>query len=168
MTAIVPSWQIRRARLAESDTVAELYRRVASAEWSFLAPHTPAEDREFFRQGVFGRCVVWAAYERRAILGFCAVRRGWIDQLHVERSRHGEGVGSALLATALRGRSGVRLWTFQVNARSRHFYVRHGFREIRFTDGLENEEREPDVLLEWRRNHPLAPQAPPLGQPGQD
>jgi hypothetical protein len=45
----------------------------------------------------------------------------------------------------------VRLWTFQRNTRSRLFYALQGFREVRRTDGQGNEEREPDVLLEWRR-----------------
>jgi GNAT superfamily N-acetyltransferase len=151
MTASAPSWRLRRARLDESNEVAALYRRVADAEWPFMAPHTPAEDRVFFRDRIFGRCNVWVARDRETIIGFCAVRRSWIDHLHVERVRHGEGVGSALLTRALRGRRRVRLWTFQVNARSRRFYAHHGFKEVRFTDGAENEEREPDVLLKWRR-----------------
>ena len=144
------SWRVRRAADAESDAVAVLFRRVADAEWSFLYPHTPEEDRVFFRTRVFACGAVWVAVEDEAILGFCAVRRGWIDHLYVERARHGEGIGRALLARALRGRRRVRLWTFQVNTRSRRFYALQGFREVRQTDGADNEEKEPDVLLEWR------------------
>ena len=143
------SRRIRRATLGESDAVATLYRRVAGAEWSFLYPHSPEEDRVFFRDHVFARCAVWVAVEAEAIVGFCAVRRGWIDHLYVERTRHGQGIGQALLARALAARRHVRLWTFTVNARSRRFYALQGFREIRFTDGADNEEKEPDVLLEW-------------------
>ena len=95
--------------------------RVANAEWSFLLPYTPAQDRVFFRDRIFARCVVWLANDCGEIFGFCAALRGWIDHLYVKQSRHGQGVGSALLTTALRGRSRVRLWTFQVNARSRRF-----------------------------------------------
>ena len=143
-------WRIRRAALGESDAVAALYRRVADAEWRFLYPHTPEEDRAFYRTQVFARCVVWVAVGGETLLGFCAVRRGWIDQLHVERARHGQGIGRALLARALRGRRRVRLWTFQVNTRSRRFYALQGFHDVRVTDGADNEENEPDVLLEWR------------------
>ena len=142
---------IRRAALDESDAVGGALPPRREAEWSFLVPHTPEEDRTFFRDVVFARCAVWVAVEAGTIIGFCAARRGWIDQLHVERSRHGEGIGRALLARTLRGRSRVRLWTFQVNSRSRRFYALQGFREVRLTDGADNEEREPDVLLEWRR-----------------
>lgn len=71
------SWDIRRAEPRQSDEIAALYRRVASREWDFLYPHTPEEDRAFYR--------------------------------------------------------------------------RRGFAEALFTDGAANEEKEPDVLLEWWR-----------------
>ena len=144
------TWDVRRARPDESDAIAVLFRRTAGREWSFLFPHTPQEDRAFFRRA-FDRGPVWAAIEDGVIIGFCAARRGWIDHLYVVHERHGLGVGRALLARTLKGRRRVRLWTFQVNARSRDFYRRQGFAEVRFTDGADNEEKEPDVLLEWRR-----------------
>jgi putative acetyltransferase len=141
---------IRRARSDETDDIAKLYRRTAGAEWPFLFPHTPEEDRVFFRKA-FERGVVWVATEEDLIVGFCALRTGWLDHLFVMHERHGSGIGQALVAVALRGRQRVRLWTFQRNARSRRFYALQGFREIRLTDGRANEEKEPDVLLEWRR-----------------
>lgn len=144
------TWRVREARPHESDAVAALYRRTAQAEWSFLYPHTPSEDRAFFRR-CFERGVVWAAVEGETIVGFCAARTGWIDHLYVAHSHHGRGIGRALLAATLRRRRRVRLWTFQRNARSRLFYRLQGFVEARFTDGADNEEKEPDVLLEWRR-----------------
>jgi hypothetical protein len=39
--------------------------------------------------------------------------------------------------------------TAQFNAAARRFYERHGFVEVMSTDGARNEEREPDVRLEW-------------------
>jgi GNAT superfamily N-acetyltransferase len=144
------SWTVRRADPRESDEIAVLYRRVAGREWDFLYPHTPVEDRRFFR-AAFDRGPVWAATEGGELVGFCATRRGWIDHLYVAHERHGEGIGRALLKAALKGRTHVRLWTFQVNARSRAFYRRQGFVEALFTDGADNEEKQPDVMLEWRR-----------------
>lgn len=144
------SVRIRRARVDESDQIATIYRRTAEQEWDFLYPHTPEEDRSFFR-AAFSKGPVWAAEADGALVGFCAARRGWIDHLFVLHERHGEGIGQALLARTLRGRSRVRLWTFQRNARSRAFYRLQGFVEARFTDGRDNEEKEPDVLLEWRK-----------------
>ncbi len=46
--------------------------------------------------------------------------------------------------------SKLRLWTFQRNHLARKFYESHEFAVIEMTDGSENDEREPDVLYEWR------------------
>jgi ribosomal protein S18 acetylase RimI-like enzyme len=149
MTTAASNVTLRRARPEDSDAIAALYRRTAEREWDFLYPHTPAEDRAFFRQAL-DRGPVWVAVAASEIVGFCAARRGWIDHCYVAHERHGQGVGQALLARTLRGRRRVRLWTFQVNARSRAFYRQQGFAEVRFTDGADNEEKQPDVMLEWR------------------
>jgi GNAT superfamily N-acetyltransferase len=140
---------IRRAGPEELEAVVGVYRRTAEREWDFLYPHTHEEDLAHFGQA-FVRGVVWVAVEEGRIVGLCAVRRGWIDHLYVEHARHGRGLGRALLAAALRRRRRVRLWTFQRNTRSRGFYRLQGFDEVRLTNGADNEEKEPDVLLEWR------------------
>ena len=49
-----------------------------------------------------------------------------------------------------RSPGGLGLWTFQVNKPAHRFYERHGFAVVRYTDGSDNEEREPDVRYEWR------------------
>jgi ribosomal protein S18 acetylase RimI-like enzyme len=62
----------------------------------------------------------------------------------------GQGIGSQLVALAKRTlKPPMRLYCFQENARALRFYERHGFRAIRYGDGRGNEERCPDVLLEW-------------------
>ncbi len=141
---------IRKARPDEGDAIAALYRRTAEREWDFLYPHTPAEDRAFFGRAL-ATSTIWVAEETGAIIGFLAIRPGWIDHFYVVHERQGRGVGQALIAQALKGRRHVRLWTFQRNVRSRAFYRRQGFAEALFTDGAANEEKEPDVMLEWRR-----------------
>jgi GNAT superfamily N-acetyltransferase len=113
--------------------------------------HTPAEDLGYFRDRVFDECEVWGARDGERLVGFVAFRAGWIDQLYVMPGCQGAGVGRALLAIALDGQTSVRLWTFQKNPGARRFYERNGFVAIEETDGARNEEREPDVLYEWRR-----------------
>ena len=147
------SWKVRRADPSETPAIAALYRRTAGKEWDFLYPHTPEEDLVHFGRS-FSRGTVWVVDADGAVAGFCAVRRGWIDHLYVDHAWHGRGAGQALVARALKGRQHVTLWTFQRNARSRRFYRLLGFTEARFTDGADNEEKEPDVLLEWRRLPP--------------
>jgi putative acetyltransferase len=144
---------IRRALVPEVPTIARLYRRTAEHAWDFLYPHTPREDLAHFGQA-FRKGPVWIAERDGTIVGFCATRRGWIDHFYVAPEEQGRGFGQRLIARALKGRRRVRLWTFQRNARSRRFYALQGFREVLSTDGHANEEKEPDVLLEWLRPAP--------------
>jgi GNAT superfamily N-acetyltransferase len=141
---------IRRARPDDADAVAALFRRSFGGLTFLPTLHTPGEDREFF-----GRVVrdqeVWVADDGERITGFAALGHDMLDHLYVDPDRQGEGIGTALLAHAKDRRpDGLRLWTFQQNEGARRFYERHGFRAVEFTDGAGNEEKEPDVLYEWR------------------
>jgi GNAT superfamily N-acetyltransferase len=73
----------------------------------------------------------------------------WVTQMAVDPALVGQGIGSLLLAHAMRNLSPpIRLYTFQANVGARRFYERHGFVAIEFTDGQANEEHCPDVLYE--------------------
>ena len=73
----------------------------------------------------------------------------WITQMAVDPQFVGKGIGSLLLAHAMRTMPlPIRLYTFQANLGARRFYSRHGFVAIEFGDGPANEERCPDVLYE--------------------
>ncbi len=147
----VPSGiRIRKAGPGDLPEIARLMRQWSNFAWDFMVHHTPEEDIGFIERRFELGCI-WTAFEAERIVGFCSARTGWIDLLHVAPERHGRGIGRALLAAALKRRRRVRLWTFQRNGRTRRFYALQGFREVRLTDGRENEEQEPDVLLEWRR-----------------
>ena len=75
----------------------------------------------------------------------------WITQMAVDPQLVGKGIGSLLLAHAVRTMlPPIRLWTFQANEDARRFYGCRGFVAIEFTDGQTNEERCPDVLYELR------------------
>ncbi len=75
---------------------------------------------------------------------------GW-SIFYVDPSAWRSGAGSLLLDHAKQRRpNGLKLWTFQRNALARAFYRGHGFVDVRETDGSANEEREPDVMLEWK------------------
>jgi GNAT superfamily N-acetyltransferase len=72
------------------------------------------------------------------------------EDRYVEPDAQRSGIGSALLEAAKTRRpAGLRLWVFQRNHAARAFYAQHGFAEVELTDGADNEEREPDVLLAW-------------------
>jgi GNAT superfamily N-acetyltransferase len=78
-----------------------------------------------------------------------ADRLSWIDQMYLDPTHVGRGIGALLLAHALATLPRpIRLYTFQRNEGARRFYERHGFRAVEFSDGSGNEERCPDVLFE--------------------
>ncbi len=145
---------IRRADATEAQALARLFRAVRRADLPYLPElHTPEEDLWFFRHRVFAECEVWAAGAVDAFIAFRqeSINQGWVDHLYVGGMHQGRGLGTALLAQAMRSHASLRLRVFQQNAAAILFYQARGFREIERTDGSRNEERAPDVLMEWRR-----------------
>ena len=111
--------------------------------------HTPEEDSRFLRERVFSACEIWGAFDATTLIGFIAFREGWIDHLYVVPSFQGQGLGSALLERARSTFPRLSLWTFQRNRQAREFYEAKGFMLVRETDGVDNEEHEPDALYTW-------------------
>ncbi|MDI1289066.1 MAG: GNAT family N-acetyltransferase [bacterium] len=158
MGAIVPhrvltqqvTWSVRSVQQSDDAQVARLSRRSREKAMPWLPDlHTPAEDLAFFASEI-GSSVGWVAIESDRVLGFALTRGEWLNHLYVDPDSQGAGVGSALLAEAVGVVGpGIRLWTFLRNERARDFYADHGFVEVERTDGRGNEEREPDVLLQW-------------------
>jgi GNAT superfamily N-acetyltransferase len=144
--------QIRQLDRGEMGEAAIVHRLAFDERLPWLAGlHTPDEDRAYFTGRVFDECDVWGAWDDARLLGFIAFREGWIDQLYVRPGAQRQGVGSRLLDVAKRRHGNLRLWTFQRNDRARRFYEARGFVAVEDTDGAGNEEREPDVRYQWRR-----------------
>lgn len=150
--------QIRLADITDVPVVARVFRDSFRHTYPhFPELHTAEEDVEFFSKTVFPQNRVYVAETidggARRIVGFIAFTNDMVNQLYVLPDAAGQGVGSALLAVAIQhcGCAGsLKLWTFQCNLKARNFYSKHGFKMVRETDGAENEERQPDVLLEFR------------------
>jgi putative acetyltransferase len=145
---------IRRATAEDGASIAVLFRRSFGTLTFLPTLHTPDEDRAFFDRAVKEQ-EVWVWEEDGRILGFAALGDDMLDHIYVEPEAQGRGIGTALLTHAKERRPhGFRLWTFQRNEGARRFYERHGFRVVELTDGSGNEEREPDMLYEWRLESP--------------
>ena len=141
---------LRRATAEDGPTIAALFRRSFGTLTFLPTLHTPEEDREHFGRIVEGQ-EVWLWDEDGRILGFASLTEHELTNLYVEPDAHGRGLGTALLDRAKERRpAGFRFWVFQQNEGARRFYEHHGAAAIRFTDGADNEERQPDVLYEWR------------------
>ena len=111
--------------------------------------HTPDEDLEFFGREI-STSIGWVAVDGDRMVGFALARDAWLNHLYVDPDRQRAGIGSMLLGEAMIAIGpGIRLWTFLRNEHARTFYADHGFVEVERTDGHANEEKEPDVLLQW-------------------
>jgi GNAT superfamily N-acetyltransferase len=94
---------------------------------------------------------VWVAELNSRVAGFAAINEDWLDHLYVHPEAQNGGTGSAMLAKVRDRRpEGFQFWAFQKNEGARRFYGRHGCREVEWTDGEGNEEKEPDVRFEWK------------------
>jgi GNAT superfamily N-acetyltransferase len=146
--------ELRGARPGDVEPIVRVLR-AARERW---LPYAPSVHGEKENGGWVGGTLipsggVTVAVLKGKVIGVLAVSRksgvGWIDQLYVQPGWERRGVGSTLLAEALKTLPRpVRLYTFEQNQGARRFYERWGFVAIRFGDGSGNEEGVPDVLYE--------------------
>ena len=143
--------RLRRAAPEDAPAVAELFLDSFHATYEFPLAHTDDEVRGWVRDHLIPEAETWVAIDDERAVALLVVAPGWIEQLYVEPTRLGQGIGSRLVDLAkTRSPDGLTLWTFQVNERARRFYERHGFVAVELTDGSGNEERQPDVRYEWK------------------
>jgi ribosomal protein S18 acetylase RimI-like enzyme len=146
---------LRSATKEDAERIAEIYL-VSRKQYVSFAPlaHSDQAVRLWVKERLVPTGDVTVVVVGDSVMGFIAISRddshGWIDHVYLDPSTVGMGLGSLLLRKAMSLLGGpIRLYSFQQNEDARRFYRRHGFREIEFSDGLSNEEKTPDVLLEW-------------------
>lgn len=146
---------LRQARANDAAECAHVYLRSRA----FGLPqvpvvHEPSEVRRWMADEVIGHADVWVAEVDGVIAGLLVLSHerdgGWVDQLYLDPSWMGRGLGDRFVELARRRcPGGLQLWTFQSNAAALRFYERHGFVAEESTDGRGNEERAPDVRYRW-------------------
>lgn len=112
--------------------------------------HTRAEDVAHAGM-MIDRGWVTVAEDEGRIIGFASLDGPELHALYVARDARNRGTGTALLAHAKAAQKTLQLWTFQANAGAQRFYLRHGFVEVLRTDGIENDEKLPDIRYAWAR-----------------
>jgi chorismate mutase/ribosomal protein S18 acetylase RimI-like enzyme len=148
-----PDLTLRPATIEDAEPLATLYLIAREAAFPAMprSVHPALEVREWFRSR-FGApgTEVWLAARDDAPVGLLLLEDDWVHSLYVDPALLGRGIGSALLdlAKSLRP-DGLGLWVFVSNTGALRFYARHGFGEVRRTDGSDNQEREPDVEMAW-------------------
>lgn len=146
---------LRNATTDDADCIADIYLTSREHYLSYApVAHTDEAVRTWIRETLIPSGNVTVASIENSLVGFLAVSRdsahGWIDHLYLDPTKTNMGLGSFLMDEAKRLLGGpIRLYTFQANTDARRFYHRHGFREIELSDGALNEEKTPDVLMEW-------------------
>jgi GNAT superfamily N-acetyltransferase len=139
-------------RPAEPADVPDLVAlQVAARAAAPMPANIHPEDRiHDFLAGRLRRDEVWVAELDGAVAAYARFTRTWLDDLYVHPDHQGAGLGGALLdlVKSLRP-DGFGLWVFESNEPARRFYARQGLVETERTDGSANEERRPDVRMEW-------------------
>lgn len=148
------SCTFRKGERGDGAAVAAVFRAARSQMVYLPVLHTPADEREFFTDRVLGSedatVTVAVGEEAEQLVGFCAVRNGWIEHLYVAPECQDAGIGTALLERAMAASpGGLSLWVFEQNRRAVALYTRAGFVVLERTDGSGNEEREPDFRMRW-------------------
>ncbi len=143
---------LKRLDLQEMAQASRIHRASFDDRLSWLKGlHTLQEDQWFYENCVFPQCEVWAVFAPE-MAGIIAFKTGWIEQLYILPEFQGRGIGSVLLKQAQQTFPHLQLWTFQRNIQAQKFYGKHDFTAIDQTDGRDNEEKEPDILFEWRKS----------------
>jgi ribosomal protein S18 acetylase RimI-like enzyme/chorismate mutase len=151
---------LRPAEPEDADAIASLYLATREAAVPAMPPqiHTPEEVRDHTRR-VLARHEAWVATDgaEGEVVGYAVLSDAWLDALYVAPAHQRRGVGTALLdlAKARRPR-GFALWVFASNQPARRLYRRHGLVELEHTDGSGNEERSPDVRMDWPGEEPMS------------
>ncbi len=139
-----------QARIEDLPEVARLFRISRESELPYLPKlHTPEEDLEYFRSVMFPCTRIDLLRDKDKLLGFVCYNSDWIHHMYLLPEAIGKGYGAKLLKSARTYRTRMKLWAFKRNERAIKFYEKHGFHVIKETDGSENEEKEPDVLMHW-------------------
>lgn len=144
---------LRPAEAADLDEIVALYleaRRDATERGIMPPPAHPAGEIHDWLGARMLRDEVWVAEVESRVAAYTRFTRTWLDDLYVDPAAQRGGLGGMLLnlVQALRP-GGFGLWVFESNRPAQAFYTAHGLMVTRRTDGSGNEERAPDLLMEW-------------------
>lgn len=140
---------VRVAGQADMAACAEVFNDWVDATSWMPRVHSRKDVTAYYVNVVGPQQTVWIAELCRKVKGFVSCSENFVTALYLAPEARGKGLGKELLDTAKSAfPDGLSLWAFVANRRARDFYQREGFREVRRTDG-DNEEGLPDILFRW-------------------
>lgn len=107
------------------------------------------EDHMYFLNNILNKDnQIYIATLNDKVVGMIAFNDNEINQLYIQISYQGRGLGRKLLEMAKANSKGrLTLYTFEVNQKAQRFYENNGFQII--GRGFENEENLDDLKYEW-------------------
>ncbi len=140
---------LRPATAADGPRLADVHLAARAAAPMPPGVHPPDDVRRWLTSRI-AVDEVWVAEVDDGVVGYARFTDTWLDDLYVHPDHACRGVGSALLdLVKARRPAGFSLWVFASNAPARAFYARRGLVEVVWTDGADNEEKAPDVRMDW-------------------
>ncbi len=140
---------LRPAVPDDAPAIADVHLAARSAAPMPASVHPDADVRTWLASR-FGIDEIWVAEIDDRVVGYARFTRTWLDDLYVDPDHAREGIGLALLdLVKARHPAGFGLWVFTSNLPARAFYAAQGLLEREHTDGSANEERAPDIRMEW-------------------
>ena len=138
-------------RPAEPEDAPRLARIHLDARLEAMPPSLhPEHEVVAWVAGNIGRDEVWVVDVDGEPAAYARLTETWLDDLYVHPDHKRSGIGTALLDLAKARRpDGFALWVFEMNQPARAFYAAHGLVEVERTDGADNEEKMPDIRMEW-------------------
>lgn len=146
-------FSIRVASLEDIPTIVEISASTLRETTRVAPVHTTEQVFDYYNREVFATCTVLVAEVGQAVVGYVGYRLDWLDHLRVYSKFQGHGIGTALLEKAKKDFAFLQLLCFQ-HIPARYFYRKHGFSEVAYSDGHNNDEKLPDVRMQWRRGPP--------------
>lgn len=141
---------LRPARSTDAGRVGEIIAEFVDTTPWIPRVHTRAQD--IAHAGILIKHGwVTVVQNEGTICGFSACNGHKLNALYVADDWREMGIGTTLLEHLKQQQVHLRLWTFQTNTRAQAFYLRHGFSEVTRTDGAANDEKLPDIRMEWQR-----------------
>ena len=150
---------LRPADTADLPSIADVHARAREASYPSMprSLHPLHEVRQWVAGWDRSVFTVWVAAAGEEVLGYARFDDIWLDDLYVDPSAQGAGVGSALLDLVKAQRpTGLCLWVFESNEPARAFYRARGLVDLEHTDGAANEEKAPDLRMAWPGDDPVA------------
>ncbi|MDV7143068.1 GNAT family N-acetyltransferase [Tropicimonas sp. TH_r6] len=128
---------IRAYRTDDLEAVMAVWKRANAVAHPFLSESFVAQSEQEIRDIYMPMTETFVLEEDGAIIGFIALLGNQIGGLFLDPSKHGKGLGRAMVDHAVALKGPLRVEVFRNNAIGRPFYERYGF------EFVEDEMHEP-------------------------